>query len=225
MKTAVLAIAVGGLIAPADAAGPTALARSFGDPVNEGRIWITGSSNVSRFTCQASGVSGTVDLKANPTRRSLFSGENVSNAPSLRIPVAQLDCGSASMNRDLREALRAGAHEAIEFHLDSYDIVPAAVGLTARIAGRLRIAGAERVIVATAAVQPDSLGRMHVRGTHAVRMTDFGLEPPHRFAGLVRVRDEIVVHFDIVPDRGRGAVDIVQRTPHVNVGGSHASEL
>jgi hypothetical protein len=56
-------------------------------------------------------------------------------------------------------------------------------------------------------------------------MTDFGVQPPRRFAGLLRVRDQIVVHFDIVPDRGGGAVDIAERTSHDTVGGSHAPGL
>jgi hypothetical protein len=63
----------------------------------------------------------------------------------------------------------------------------------------VRIAGTERAIVATATVEADTSGTLHVRGAHVVRMTDFGLRPPRRFGGLLRVRDAITVHFDIVP--------------------------
>ena len=41
---------------------------------------------------------------------------------------------------------------------------------------------------------------MHVRGSYVIRMTDFGVRPPRRFGGLLRVRDQITVHFDVVPD-------------------------
>ena len=207
MKIAILAIALAGLASPTGGAGPIAVG-SPGDPVPlESRVWITGTSNVRRFTCQAAGVSGTVDLQANATRRSLFSGENVSNAPSLRIPVALLDCGVSAMNRHLQEALGSEVYDAIEFHLDSYDVYPGP-SLTARIAGRLRSAGTERAIIATASVQADTLGKLHVRGAHGVRMSDFGVQPPRGLAGLLRVRDSVVVHFDIVPARG-GTVDFV----------------
>ena len=226
MITTILAIALGSLVASAGGAGMSALARRAGDPETPvSRVWITGQSNVGGFSCQANGVTGTIDLRANPTHRSVLSGQNVSDAPSLRIPVSRLDCGPEARNREMRHALRADAYEAIEFHLDSYDVYPAGPHRTARIAGRLRIAGTERAVAVTAAVEPDTLGRVHVRGAHAVRMTDFGVEPPRRFAGLLRVRDQIVVHFDIVPDRGGGAVDIVERTSHDTVGGSHAPGL
>lgn len=226
MHITILAIALGSLAAPLGGAGTSALARPVGDPVTpESRIWITGSSNVSGFSCQAKGVTGTVDLRANVTRGSVLSGQNVSDAPSLRVPVSGLDCGPEARNREMRHALRADAYEAIEFHLDSYDVYPAGPRRTARIAGRLRIAGAERAIVVTAAAEADTLGRLHVRGAHAVRMTDFGVQPPRRFAGLLQVHDQIVVHFDIVPGWGGGAVDIVERTSHDTVGGSHAPGL
>jgi polyisoprenoid-binding protein YceI len=198
MKTPVLSIALMCLASRIGAAGPTAVGSPLDSVTPASRVWLTGSSNVSKFSCRTSGVTGTVDLQANATRRSILSGQNISNAPSLRIPVGLLDCGVSAMNRDLREALRADEFDAIEFHLDSYDVT-AGSPRTARIAGRLRIAGTERAIVATAAIDADTSGTLHIRGAHVVQMTDFGVEPPRRFAGLVRVRDSIVVHFDIVP--------------------------
>jgi len=40
-------------------------------------------------------------------------------------------------------------------------------------------------------------GRMHAQGTLPIQMTDFNVEPPTAMLGLIRVRDEITVHFDI----------------------------
>jgi hypothetical protein len=37
----------------------------------------------------------------------------------------------------------------------------------------------------------------HVRGTHDVRVTDYGVRPPRRFLGLLRVREQVTVHFDV----------------------------
>jgi polyisoprenoid-binding protein YceI len=226
MNSAILAFVLGSLAAPLGGAGTSVFAAGATDPVTPAsRVWITGSSNVSRFSCEAAGVTGTVDLRANPTRGSVLSGQNVSDAPSLRIPVSRLDCGPEARNREMRRALRAGAYDAIEFHLDSYDVYPAGSGHTVRVAGRLRIAGVERAVVVTATAEADTLGRLHVRGTSPVRMTEHGVEPPRRFAGLLRVRDEVVVHFDIVPDCGGGAIDLVERTSHDTVGGNHVPRL
>lgn len=196
----------------------------------KGRLWITGASNIRPFTCHARTFSGTVKLRANATRRPLLSGENVSNAVSISVRVAELDCGNWKINHDLRKVLRASAHERIEFHLDSYDVQVNAPTPTARIAGRLRITGTERPVVVAATVECDTLGSMHVRGTHVVRMTAFGVEPPRRFGGLLRVRDSLAIHFDIVPSPIAGAADVIPRTagePAVShyAGGRYAAEF
>jgi polyisoprenoid-binding protein YceI len=213
MRTTILVTALWAIAVPTGGADTLAYPRAVADPQPESRVWITGSSTIRHFTCRAQNVTGSVDLRANLTRRPVLSGQNLSNAASLRIPVAALDCGNAKMNRDLRVALRAVTYENIEFHLDSYDVQFTGAAPTARVSGRLRIAGTERPLVLMANVDCDALGNLHVRGIHVLRMTDFGVRPPRRFAGLLRVRDRIAVHFDVVPDRSAGLADIVQRTP------------
>ena len=165
----------------------------------EARLWITGSSNIRRFTCRADGVSGHVALRADASSGVTLSGKNTSSAPSLVIPLSQLDCGIGRMNRHLREAMRAAEYPNVNFRLDRYD---ASVGddmPTVHVVGRVAVAGVERPVVLDARLTADSLGVLHVQGVHVVRMTDFGIAPPRRFGGLLKVRDQIAVHFDVVP--------------------------
>ena len=134
------------------------------------------------------------------------------------------------INHDLRETLRAFAHERIEFHLDSYDVHISAATPTARLTGRLRVAGTERPLMITATVDCDTLGNMRMRGTHILRMTDFAVVPPRQFGGLLRVHDHITVHFDILPGASAGVADVAHRTlgePGVPYypGGRYAAEF
>lgn len=182
------------------------------------RVWITGSSNIRRFTCRAREVSGAVDLRATTTRSSGFSGENVAASPSVSIPVVRLDCGIARMSRHLHETLRVAEHPAIEFRLAHYDIDFGGEEPIAHLVGRLTIAGVEQPVELTADVRADSMGIPHVQGAHAVRMTSFGVRPPRRFAGLLRVRDRITVHFDIALTCDAASIDLpglagARRTP------------
>jgi hypothetical protein len=71
------------------------------------------------------------------------------------------------------------------------------------------IAGVQRAVSTTAVVRADSLGRLRVAGSYTVRPTDFGVLPPHRFGGLLRVRDRIIVHFDVALDPDGGAIDAI----------------
>lgn len=185
----------------ATAAGGDATERRSSRPVRpESRIWIAGASNIRRFTCRARAVSGSMSLRAVPTRGSALSGENVSHEPSLAIRIDQVDCGIGAMNRHLREALHGEAHPMIEFRLSDYTVDLSAPAPVARIAGHITIAGVRRPIALTARVIADSLGTLRVRGTLDVRMSDFAVQPPRRFGGLLRVRDSVTVHFDVAPD-------------------------
>jgi hypothetical protein len=181
--------------------GREVLALSPGAPIGPtSRVWITGTSNLRQFTCEARQVDGTLALVGIATRGPVLSGENVSAQPSLTVPVAGLECGIGAMNRHLRETLLGAEHAVIAFSLASYDVDLTGPAPVAHLVGAVTVAGVRRAVTVTAAVGVDSLGAMHVRGSHVIRMTDFGVRPPRRFGGLLRVRDHITVHFDVVPD-------------------------
>jgi hypothetical protein len=179
-----------------------------GDPIRpESRLWFTGASTIRHFTCKARRLGGSLELRGVATVRPTLMGANVSAAPSLDVPVAKLDCGIGLMNRHLRDALQGTRHPAIAFRLATYEVDLMAAAPVARIAGRVTIAGVERPVTVTAAVRADTLGTLHIRGSYPIRPTEFGVELPRRFRGLIAVRDRIIVHFDIALDSGDAAVD------------------
>jgi hypothetical protein len=163
------------------------------------RIWITGASNIRRFTCRASDAAGAIDLRARPTRDAIVSGDNLAASPSLLIQVATVDCGIGAMTEHLRETLRAGRFPTIEFRLAAYDVDLSARIPLARLTGFTTIHGVTRPVETMAHVRADSLGTLHVTGTYTLRMSDFGVRPPRRFGGLLRVHDRVTVHFDVAP--------------------------
>lgn len=165
------------------------------------RIWITGASNIRRFTCRARDVAGAIDLRARAARDSTIGGDNLASSPSLLIAVGTVDCGLGAMNRHLRETLRGDVFPTIEFRLATYDVDFTTHTAIARLTGSTTIHGVTRPVETMAHVRADSLGELHVIGTYAVRMSDFGVQPPRRFGGLLRVKDRVTVHFDVTPQR------------------------
>jgi hypothetical protein len=172
------------------------------------RVWVTGASNIRRFTCRAGELDGALHLRGIATRGPRLSGLNTTAAPSLSVVVARLECGNGAMSKHLRETLRAPEHPVITFRLTSYDVDLTGVTPDTRIVGEVTVAGITRTAVVNAAVVPDSLGHLRVRGSYVMRMSDFGLEPPRRFGGLLRVRDRVVVHFDVLPGDHDGDDDV-----------------
>jgi YceI-like protein len=176
----------------------------------ESRVWISGASNIRRFTCRARRLSGAIDLRGVTTASPVLTGENASTAPSISVTVEQLDCGIGVMSRHLHETLRAAKHSHIDFRLATYEVDLRAATPVARIAGFVTIAGVRRPVATTAAVRADSLGVLHVMGAYVVRPTEFGVAPPRRFGGLLRVRDRATVHFDIALEPDGGAIDAIE---------------
>jgi polyisoprenoid-binding protein YceI len=189
---------------------PHRVARAFESesPIRpESRVWITGASNIRHFTCKAKRLSGAIDLRGSTVPADVLSGANMSSQPSLNVSVDKLDCGIGVMSRHLRETLRSAHHPTIEFRLSTYEVDLKGPTPVARISGLVIIAGVLRPVTTTAAVRADALGVLHIAGTYAVRPTDFGVQPPRRFAGLLRVRDRITVHFDVALDPDGGAIN------------------
>lgn len=173
----------------------------------ESRVWISGASNIRHFTCKARALSGAIALRGVAADAPVLAGQNVSSSPSLSVTVDRLDCGIGLMNHHLRDALRGALHPRIDFRLTTYEVDLNTPTPVARLAGLVTIAGVQRPVAATATVRADSLGVLHVRGSYDVRPTEFGVAPPRRFGGLLRVRDRITVHFDVAVDADCGAVD------------------
>jgi len=165
------------------------------------RIWITGASNIRRFTCRARDVAGAVDLHARRLRDGTVGGDNLATSPSLLIAINTVDCGIDAMNHHLRETLRGEQFPTIEFRLATYEVDLSARTAIARLNGSMTIHGVTRPVEAMATVRADSLGEVHVVGAYVVRMTDFGVNPPRRFGGLLRVKNRVTVHFDVTPQR------------------------
>ena len=173
------------------------------------RVWITGASNIRRFTCRARDIAGTIDLQARETRDGIIGGDNVAGTPSLLIAVNGVDCGIGKMTQHLRETLHGPRFPAIEFRLATYEVDLSARTAIARLTGSTTIHGVTRPVETVGEVRADSLGEVHVIGTYVIRMSDFGVQPPRRFGGLLRVKDRVTVHFDVTPQR-TDAVDAIR---------------
>ncbi len=183
-----LALAAGLLLAGAGAAQSSEAPGSYALQ-GESRFWIEGTTTVDDFACTAAPVRG----------RAAVAPRAVGG--TLAVPVAAFDCGIGQMNRDLQAALRGDAHPEIRFGLQRAEAAGATDAggwVPVRAWGTLSLAGAERLVALTAQGRRYPDGRVRIRGRHPLLMTDFGVEPPARLLGLVRVHDRIVVHFDLV---------------------------
>lgn len=182
--------ALGMLLAPPSAAQAQYTVR----PASQ--FWIDGTSTVNSFTCAASAIAGFGSVEEVSAREADLRAEVV-------IPVRAFDCGVRQMNSDLYEALKGKAFPAVRFALRRAEVLRAEAGsdwTQVRVWGTITLAGEQRPVTVTAQGRRLADGRVRVQGRHALRMTDFNIEPPTGLLGLVRAHDDIVVRFDLVAD-------------------------
>lgn len=160
-------------------------------------IWIEGISTVSRFTCESSYVQG----------YGFFYDERNSSG-GLRIeaeiaaPVKLFQCDLAAMNEDFWNALKSDHFPLIEYSVDEASIdsvsTTTSVAYAARSTGRMTIAGVKKPIEIALKGRQIEPERYNIEGKTEIFMSDFDIEPPTALFGLVKARDRIVVHFNLI---------------------------
>lgn len=156
------------------------------------KVWVSGSSTVRGWRCESTQVTGTADA-ASTDLAQIGSARG-----EITIPISTLDCRNGTMNNHMRNALKAPQNPAIRFRATQVRVTPtgAAEG-TVAMTGQLTIAGQTREVTihGTAAREGDAL---RVRGTEALTMTEYGVQPPRLMAGTMRVHPPVTIGFDVV---------------------------
>lgn len=169
---------------------------------SESRVWLEGTSNVNRFTCRAVGLAQSIQMGSPSEVWEITELPEPLQRAALGIPVRSLRCGNKRMDRDLYRAMRTDEFPLMTFRLWTYQMIspPAAGAFTVKAVGALGLAGRENVVMVDVQVERRPDGKVRVRGSKALRMSDFGIEPPTAMLGLIKAHDRVVVRFDLVAD-------------------------
>jgi hypothetical protein len=179
--------------------GPVASADPF-VVLNASSFWINGTTTVNAFTCRVEDVRGSGQVPRVPASAVPVS---LDQSPSLDVPVREFDCGNKRMSKDLREALHAEAHPTIQFRLENVERITRPTDAShdwyrLDVVGALTIAGTERRVQISAWGRPVTGEVYRVSGCKDLQMTAFGIDPPTKFLSLIKVRNDIEVHFDLL---------------------------
>jgi polyisoprenoid-binding protein YceI len=193
VRTTILTLAV---IAPFAIA-----ARSADSPLTlqpASRIWVSGTSNVKNFECNAVDPVVTVDAPKAGAVAAVIAGEKAVGAVSLKVAVETLDCGSGTMNGHMKDAMDPKDHPAIEFTLASYELVKSADSVGVTLTGTLNIHGTPKPVTIMAGAKNAGGDVLHVTGSYELDMKDYGVKPPSLMLGTMRVGEKVQVHFDLL---------------------------
>lgn len=167
----------------------------FSEPERKTTVWvapdsevvISGTTNVNTFTCKYN----LEELKV-PIR--LVYDEKVEQIvfKNARLKLANdcFDCGGRGINKDFRELLKTEKHPQVELkllHVDppKPDDQKIGVGMEIKIAGVTRQYETQ--------LNCEQKSGICVNGSLMLQLSDFGLEPPRKVLGMVKVDNEIKV--------------------------------
>lgn len=155
----------------------------------QSRVWVEGTSTVRAYRCESTSVTGS----AQATSAQLADLATVPRA-EVSIPVASLDCRNGTMNGHMRKALKAEQNPTIRLRTGSVQVSPSGA---AKISGDLTIAGQTRPVSIDGTATSED-GKVRVRGSKRLVMTDFGVQPPTLMMGTMKVAAPVTIGFDVV---------------------------
>lgn len=154
---------------------------------------INGTSNVHDWVSTAKEVMGTADISFSE------SGEMKIEACKIIIPVNSIKSTKGSiMDNKTRKALKSKDFPNIEYSLKIFnDIVFNGKEFTANTIGKLKIAGESQWIDMEVKGKMLNNRNVEISGSKALKMTDFGIDPPTALMGTMTTGDDITVEFKV----------------------------
>jgi polyisoprenoid-binding protein YceI len=186
----------------ANVAGAQGITRMTLKP--DSKLSLAGSSNVHDWDCSSSQFQADVTVDSTLLVLPVMTVSKPITHVSVTIPVRSLKCGHDKMDANMYKALKADQYPQIEYTLASYEVNRTESGtdrFTATTTGDLTVSGKTiRVQIPITAVRTAS-GSMTGEGTVALKMTDFGINPPTALLGTLRTKDDIRISFKVNLDK------------------------
>ncbi len=210
MRHAPLIRAAGGLLAALLAIGASAESTAterYDADLASSRVTVEGTSTLHNWKVEGQRVEGYLSVDEQELAALWMPSGPSPYAPAatvrVDIPVTSLTSSKRGMDETMYKALKATTHPTITYSLKSAKIPMrqaaqeenADGSLTLETTGVLMVAGVERTVDIPMHVRRLSNHRLEISGDAALRMTEFGIDPPRAILGTLRTGDTVHVHW------------------------------
>lgn len=166
-------------------------AQSFTLDNAQSKLTVTGTSSLHDWEEVAEQKSGSLALEPGGGSPSITS-------LSFAVEAESLKSGKSGMDKNTYKALNTDKYKQITYKLKNVKSISGNGSAHKLVAvGQLTISGKTNTVEIAMDL---SIGgdQVTLKGSKALKFTDFGLEPPKALMGTIKTGDEIVVHFDTV---------------------------
>ncbi|MDM7995996.1 MAG: YceI family protein [Acidobacteriota bacterium] len=157
-------------------------------------ITIAGTATlVGKWTCGGNAdVHAKPNLSLDPIPRIGYGVQTVVVTTS----VAEIECGDSGMNEHLRNSLKEKDFAEIRYRALKYVLVDN--GAAVQTSGELTIAGVTKPVGLGAKLVPLPDGGTRVTGKVRINMRDYGVKPPSKLFGALKVANKVTIEFNTV---------------------------
>ena len=161
------------------------------------KLSIDGKTNVNAFTCAIAKYSGTDTLVLHEGGRNV---RPVFVKGSVGLDASTFDCGMAIMTSDFRKTVKSDEYPAILIDFISFERTPRYAQQEENFKGILKIslAGITKLFEVDCSIEAKEDGMIHLKGERNFTFADFGLKPPSRMMGTIKVKQDLTVKFHLV---------------------------
>jgi len=159
-------------------------------------LQISGRTNVNRFSCM---VGEYADPDTICFAKPCKGVNGIALTGQIRLPIDGFDCNNRMMTGEFRKALHEQQYPELAITFLSLDRMPEPCGVLQSLKGWVDIglSGVSRKFeIEYTSLMADE-GTMVLQGNRKLGFSDFGLVPPSKMGGLVRVNDVLDVHFTL----------------------------
>jgi hypothetical protein len=160
----------------------------------DSNLYVEGRSNVSRFCCHV-----TEYLRPDTLcfYREELSQQVLLVKGGLTINVNRFNCQQPYMNKDLIKTLKGNECPELKIALKTIgNFIKPVKNIKGTVV--ISLAGVTRTMDVDYTVQYIDQHNLRLQGYRQVLFSDFGLTPPRKLAGLVKVEEQIDVRFQLV---------------------------
>lgn len=158
------------------------------------KMSIAGTSSLHKWESSAGTATVKSDIVINE------AGLEAINSLYLEVDGKSIKSTKGSvMDKKTWEALKTDQYPKITYQLSKIEsITPAGGDYDIKALGNLTIAGVKQTISMTVKGKILSNGSLSIKGSKALKMTDFKIDPPTALMGTLKTGNDITISFDIV---------------------------
>jgi len=186
--------------APATGTAPAPLGRITWIVQKTSTLSIAGKTNINNFCCEVNGYSGPDTISTlNPSPSDAPDLPGIPLKGVLQINIGDFNCRNNAMTYEFKKTLRYREYPQMQIVFLSLDKMPAFNNNGEIVKGFVNVdlAGQTKRFEISYTSSRTASGDLQLVGSRTFCFSDFGLQPPRKLGGLIRVSDELNVRFHL----------------------------